>query len=456
MSISASSDAGPTGPPDWERRAFLALVVLAPLPLGANRPWAWSLLALAVGILLLIRVWRGGWEVRPPWLWVAGGLYLTAPLWAIVQAVPGLPGAHPAWSAVAGPGFIAAVPEAALTGALRLLTYGGAFLLALHHARTGAGARRMVRVLAVAAGGYAAYGLVMLLSGAEMILWWDKWAYRGVFTGTFVNRNAAAAFMGLGVLVAVTVVLRAKRRADGRAVWRFMGVGVLCAVAVLLSQSRGGLIATGGGLIGLCGGVIWARRPPWRRLRRGLALVALGGVVIGALAGGGLFDRLSERGVLDADRALVHAAARAAIAEYPWLGQGLGSFEATFPAWRPEALRGQWDLAHATWLELTYELGIPVSLAYHAAFAVLGAVCLGGLRLRRRRQEYPALGVGVLLLAGLHGMVDFPFQMPANALWLATLLGLACAQSLPTRFANRPDRAAASAKAAGSSARARR
>lgn len=437
---------------------FLGLVVLAPLPLGANRPWAWGLLALAVGLLLLVRAWRGGLRPWPPWLWVVGGLYLIAPLWALVQAVPGVPAgwAHPAWAAVAAPGAIAAVPEAALTGALRLLAYGGAFLLALGHAAVADGARRLSRALAVAAATYALYGVVMLVSGLDLLLWWEKEAYRGVFTATFVNRNAAAAFMGLGVLLAVTVVLRALRRAERDTAWRFAVAAGLCAVGLLLSQSRGGLVATVGGLIGLSAAVAVARRPPWRRLRRGLAVAGLSAIVLAALAGGGLFERFGARGVDASDRLLAWAASLDAVAARPWLGHGLGSFDTVFPAWRPEALDGHWDLAHATPLEMAVELGLPLAALWHLAFLAVGLVCLMGLRLRRRRQEYPALGLGALLLAGLHGLVDFPFQMPANALWLAVILGLACAQSAPTRLANRPDAAAASDSAPGSPASARR
>jgi O-antigen ligase len=389
---------------------------------------------------------------------VAGGLALTAPAWALVQASGLTPAAwdHPAWRAVEAPGRIAAVPEAALTGALRLLAYGGAFLLAWHHGGSGDGAHRLLRGLVVAAGAYAAYGLAMLLGGADLLLWWDKWAYRGVFTATFVNRNAAAAFMALGGLAALTAVLRALRRADGTAAWRYGSIAGLCAAALLLTQSRAGLGAALGGLAVLSGGVVLARRPPWRRLRRGIAAAALGGLLLAALAGGGLVDRLSERGLSAADRALVHHAARAAVAERPWLGQGLGAFDLTFPAWRPEALRGHWDLAHGTSLELAYDLGLPVAMAWHLALLVVAAVCLSGLWRRRRRQEYPALGLAVLTVATVHGLVDFPFQMPANALWLAALLGMACAQSAPTGGRNRPLSAAASDRAAGSPARARR
>ena len=45
------------------RWPFLLAVVLAPLPLGSNRPIPWTLLALAVGILLL--AWSGAAVLRP-------------------------------------------------------------------------------------------------------------------------------------------------------------------------------------------------------------------------------------------------------------------------------------------------------------------------------------------------------------------------------------------------------
>jgi hypothetical protein len=36
--------------------AFLLIVILAPLPFGANRPWSWSLLSLLLGAVTLIWV----------------------------------------------------------------------------------------------------------------------------------------------------------------------------------------------------------------------------------------------------------------------------------------------------------------------------------------------------------------------------------------------------------------
>src|SRR3546814_5472368 len=52
-------DAAPV-PVDPGRRAIaplLALLALSPLPFASNRPWSWSLLALAAGLVLMAWAW---------------------------------------------------------------------------------------------------------------------------------------------------------------------------------------------------------------------------------------------------------------------------------------------------------------------------------------------------------------------------------------------------------------
>ena len=62
--------------------------------------------------------------------------------------------------------------------------------------------------IALAAAAYSAYGLLMHLSGAELILWYPKWAHLDSVTGTFPNRNHFATFTGLGLLCALAYIAR--------------------------------------------------------------------------------------------------------------------------------------------------------------------------------------------------------------------------------------------------------
>lgn len=427
-------------------RVLAGLLVLTPIPLGSNRPLAWTALATVLGLLLV--VWgqrgglRGGAALPRAVRWLAAG-WLAVVGWALVQAAPWTPAAwhHPLWAEAGLSGAVALDPALATEGAMRLLSYGTAFVLAVALGRDVGIARRLVAAMAVGAGAVALYGLVVHLGGFGTILWWDKWTYHDSLTATFVNRNAAATLFGFGVLAALALVL--DRRGWAAA------AGGLCAAALLLTQSRAGL---GAGLLGglvLVVAVAAARRPSGRRLRRWVlsGVVVLG--VLGAAAGGGVGARLATTDLAATDRAPIHAAVAAGVLERPWTGHGLGSFNRAFAAHRPPDLDQHWDKAHSSYLENAFELGLPVTVLLYTLLGGVAVLTVRGLIVRRRHRVYPALGLATLGLAGVHATVDFTLQMPANALWLAVLTGVGVAQSMPTR-------AATAASASGRSASARR
>lgn len=431
---------------------FAAMLLLAPLPIGANRPWSAALLALLTGALCAI--WPlaqiGGRELQPwPLRRIAGPalLFVLVICWALLQASPWLPSgwAHPFWaeaSAALGPGGSAVVPrlalapDAAVAAVMRWLAYAGIFWLALQHGRSQRRARMLVEALALAGGLYAAYGLVVYFSGSETILGMPKWAYRGDLTATFVNRNSYAAYAGLGLLCAAAALHRRLRDSRGdlsalithlrRPSVFFMIAALAIVVALPLTGSRAGLVVSVSGLAVLVAAFSVGQIGPDARRHAALGL----GFAVLVLAGafGGLVFWLGPSAD-DADARLrIYRIAAAMIERRPWTGIGLGGFGPAFAIDRPSTISQIWTEVHNGYLELAVELGVPAALVFVAALAWLVTLCLRGVLVRQRDGAFPALALAASALLGAHALVDFSAQIPAIAATWAALLGLGLAQ----------------------------
>ncbi|MFA7431954.1 MAG: O-antigen ligase domain-containing protein, partial [Rhodospirillaceae bacterium] len=130
--------------------AFAVLLAVVPVPLGANRPLAWTALAVCLGVLLVLWGVRDGASLPRMVRWLGAG-WLAVVGWALVQAAPWTPEDwhHPLWAEAGfSHGAVALDPALAIEGAMRLLSYGAAFVLAFVAGRNVAWARQLVRVLA--------------------------------------------------------------------------------------------------------------------------------------------------------------------------------------------------------------------------------------------------------------------------------------------------------------------
>lgn len=431
---------------------FAVVLLLAPLPLGANRPWSAALLALLIALLCLTSpsAQMGGHELAAwPVQRIAGPalLFSAVVAWALLQAGDWLPAAwaHPLWAeAAAGLGpmvpavvpRLALAPEAAATGVMRWLAYAGVFWLALQHGRSHRRARLLVESLALAGGVYAVYGLVVYFAGRETILGMPKWAYLGDLTATFVNRNSYAAYAGLGLLCAAAAIHR--RLDDTRGdlatpaahlrrttVWFLVAAGVI-AVALPLSGSRAGLAVSVGGLGVLVAALGLGRLAPEDRPRVALRAAVVVLLLTGLFAG--LVFWLGPGAEGAEDRLRIYRIALGMIERRPLTGIGLGGFGPQFAIDRPVAVSQLWTEAHNGYLELVVELGLPAAAMFVAALAWLAACCLRGVLVRRRDVMFPALGLAASVLLGAHALVDFSPQIPAIAATWAALLGLGLAQ----------------------------
>lgn len=442
---------------------LLALVVLAPLPIGAMSEWAWATLALGTAAVLCLwsaEAWRGAPSPRLAPFMPALLLFAIALAWAAIQASPLVPeGWHnPIWASVRPlldvpvAGTISVNPSATVDGIVRLGAYGGILFLALVHGREPGRARLILLAAAGAAGVYAGYGLLVFLGGFETILWYPKTAYIGDLTGPMVNRNSFATYCGLGVLcMAALIQQEFPRRLEPGLPWRerqrirlgfLTGRGlvyaagfVALAIALLLTHSRGGLVASLFGLTAFLGLGAIRRATRFRRLVVACLAGGIGAMALLATSGDATLARFLDADMEAEPRIEAYERTLVAIADAPYAGTGLGTYRDVFQMYRTPSIEKPFFRAHNTYLENALELGVPAAVALVGAVAWLGGMCLLGALRRRRDATYPCLGAASTALVGAHALVDFSLQIPAVAALFFMLLGCGCAQSRSSREA---------------------
>jgi O-antigen ligase len=447
-----------------DRLGFLILalsIVAAPIPFGSNSADAAGILGLLLSICLfgsiMVPVPRA--EIRGL---QAAVLWLAALIVAItiVQVLPFDAGAwaHPVWGLAKGaidtsPPTIAVSRYQPLHSIGYVLLPLAAFVSCLVYA---ARDRRYMRLMHVILALNVAVTVLSLLQYAlapNMLLWVEKRHYLDSFTGTFVNRNSAATYFGVLLIVSLSLTLnqltqgqayrlllvrqsltRSERRQLARLVAYCIATVVL-AIALLLTKSRAGVFSA------LVGVVIFTAAFGFLALRARLsALKALAMTIIcvsGTVAlfvayGEGWIGRLRADGLFDETRACVYKSMLPAIRDHFWLGSGLGTFQDLFPSYRlPECgVTGHWEMGHSVYLEGLLALGASfVVCAFLFYYRLLGAYVYGLLE-RRRWRFVPLSCLGVMAAVTLHSMVDFSLQIPGVAVLVAAVLGSGAGMSL--------------------------
>jgi O-antigen ligase len=447
---------------------LFAVVALAPLPFGSSTPTAVAFWCIVLGSCLVFAPVR---SLSTGQLALAGLVGIVVVAYALVLYVQlanplWLVAPHPIWHQAQVALGVPLSPSVSIARnqpwfelgrtLVCILAIACGFLVGADRGR----ARQLLKVIAWSGVAYAMYGILAHLFDPTHILWREKEAYLAYVTGTFINRNTAAAYFG-SCAVVWSLLLWERVRLQlprGPLAWRAIPTRLfsttpkkiviafamlfLCLAAMFMTGSRGGVVLS---LLAL----IVAFTTFFRRdlpQRTGIVTALAGGgaiaLILLQLMGTGVNSRFDLEGAADSGRFETYKATLRMIADHPWFGTGQGTFAYAFPAYRSPhvSMWGVWDIAHNTLLEIAADMGVPIAALVVLAWMVVFAVLVHGVRIRRRALEVPVAGLSIAMLAVLHSLIDFTLQIPGYAIVAMALIGAGLAQSLAVSGDKTPEK----------------
>jgi O-antigen ligase len=427
--------------------SLTALLFLAPLAFGAVQPWAWGAIGVTAAALLV------AWTIHSlrhheATIFISP-LYLPAVLFfafGMFQLV----------------GRSSLDPFSTRESLLKLGADLVLFFLAgqLWSRASSGGSRssthtdhraRLVPAVALYSFGLAVFAILQFFSSNGLLYWTVRPRWGGWIFGPYVNHNHYAGLMEMLIPISAAWVisetsgsLRSPRDTSSTRRSRDVLLAFLVLVpiaSVLLSGSRGGRIA----LLAEAGilSAILLRRAAGihRRTAAGAFLVLAASLLCFFLLDpGGLTERLTSPASLSqaseatlGDRLIVARDSLRIVRDHPWLGTGLGSFEAVYPGYRSFPTDLVWDHAHNDCLEAVADTGLAGAVLIAAALILFFTLAFTNLGERLRTplgwiELGAALGcIGLLI----HGLSDFNLHIPANAAWFAVCAAVATSHHNP-------------------------
>lgn len=307
-------------------------------------------------------------------------------------------------------------------------------------------------IMVLAAGCFEAlYGIIQTYSGQSHIWWFKSLAGPRDVSGTYINRNHFAGFMGMGIILAVAYAgalsdrnksgqitsgynggIRAKllKYLSGERIFtrRFLIIfaGVVMGLGLILSASRGGIISAAGGLLMM--GLFFAFRKDHRR--KGIIILVLFSLTAIYAFHIGIDYTLGRFQVIDKDfesRARYARKTMDISADYRFTGVGVGNFPYAYPRYQDQEDKGDFiEYAHNDWAQFLAEGGRAGILLLLAG---TGYYLFGTIKLCAGRRDPFAVCLGIAPVAVLfavagHSFFDFNLHIPANFLMLTAIAAI--------------------------------
>jgi O-antigen ligase len=435
------------------RLALYGLLILAPLLLGSNRPLFWGINGVIAAFTVAVFAYsefampessRHDWHL--PQVALTGILIIGT--WISVQASPWTPKVfhHPIWFSspiLAGARSTISADPSLTWQALGWWSALSVFVVAVRIGTHACHRIYLLKLMLGICGLVAAFGFIVEAFELNTIGILPKTFYKGWLTGTFVNRNSAATFIVIGLVIAVTLATRENlfQRTHNNVLLKFVGgksafyraaifgaAGLGLFLTLLLTGSRGGIMS------GLIGGalVFFMRFSKLGRLNAPqVAAMLLVLAICIALAVNVIQERPSAAESTSI-RVSLYAEAFKAIADRPILGHGAGAYSSIQPIYHSSSTPTDliWDNAHSTVLEAILTLGIPAVLFATIVLAYIFSKV--ALTWWRTAEEATCLSVALAVGPAImfHSFIDFSLEIQAIAIYIACLVGLGIGETM--------------------------
>ena len=439
-----------------------ALIVWAPVPLGSNRPWAWSI--LEIGVFVTGLFWLAGYsrrEVAPGAavrsalpalllfaLWLLFLLAQCAPLPAALVRLlsPQAAELHAAADYLQQGRLItlSVDPHATFVFWLKSCAYALAFLLTLLLVHNRERLAWLCVAIVVSGMLQAYYGSVMHLAKIDIDVLGMPIPHSGQASGAYVNRNHLAGLLEMSLAVGIGLMI-AQLDDRPRRSWRQLAQDiaallispkailrltlVIMVVALVMTRSRMGNTAFFASLL-IAGGVALALS---RHATRSTVILISSLIVIDVLIVGTWFGvertlkRIEETTVQQVEERVDPAVYAVQIfQDYPLFGTGGGTFYTSYSRYRGHDIDAYYDHVHNDYVQFLTETGA-IGIGLMGLLVLASLVCAILAQLRRRDPLARGVAFGVVMgvtAIGIHSAVDFNLQIPANAFIFVVILAL--------------------------------
>jgi len=336
---------------------------------------------------------------------------------------------------------ISIYPYATKTMLLKVLGYLAVFYLIINNLSGRKQLSRLVWAIILLGFFEAVYGAVEYFSGHQHIFSFKKVYYIDSLTGTFINRNHLAGYLGMVIplCLALFCALRYQssfnhRSPDAQTSEKdkhlelvIGSFALFMLVAAIFTHSRMGIMSVLASLILFSAMMkVNSASKATRAAVRGVAVsAAILAVYLGVTP---ILERFlsipSQFG--PSGRWGIWATTASMWKDFSLVGAGLGTFEYIFPKYLSRELGVIYTHAHNDYVQGLAEVGlVGVSLLVVGASLFLRKVFILWADRRDKYVKYLALGaaVGVFSLS-LHEVADFNGHIPSNALLLFVLLAV--------------------------------